>query len=188
MSERHRIIIPLSCNKDHSHAMSYAHGDSGHEWQVTASVIQVISPWPCITGCGIGPLDHRFTPKVIQKGVSEELKVSERHRIIIPLSYNKDHSHAMPYAHGNSGHEWQVKASAIRVISPWPCVTGCGIGPLDHRFTPKVIQKGVSGELKVSERHRIIIPLSYNKDQSHSMSYAYGIQVTSGKSKQAPSE
>ena len=47
--------------------------------------MQVISPWRCVTGCGIGPLNHRFTPKVVQKGVSAGLQVSERQKVITSL-------------------------------------------------------------------------------------------------------
>ena len=51
--------------------------------QYAEATLSSVSPWRCITGCGIGPLNHRFTPKVVEKG-AQQLKVSERRRVIMP--------------------------------------------------------------------------------------------------------
>ena len=37
-----------------------------------------------------------------------------------------------------------LQQATLSSVSPWRCITGCGIGPLNHRFTPKVVEKGVS--------------------------------------------
>ena len=61
-----------------------------------------------LTGCGISPLHHRFTPKVMSKGVSEMLwKCRSRkrcHHITSETSWTMDHD----------GSSWQVGKSTLK--------------------------------------------------------------------------
>ena len=69
VSTEHILRAKTSCVKTEESMMAPC--DVGHAGGTgLPKPVHSVSPWRCITGCGIGPLNHRFTPKVVEKGVS----------------------------------------------------------------------------------------------------------------------
>ena len=141
--------------------------------RATHSVIRLMR---YLTGCGISPLHHRFTPKMESKGVSEMLwKCWSRKTChhATPKStwqgstlWSKINKFWIQVDHGIMGwwfllyHQktiMQIGTGCVpvggtcvqdcathSVIRLMRYLTGCGISPLHHRFTPKMESKGVS--------------------------------------------